>query len=180
MAKMVAGEGTTGGASPTTPTTPAAPSTPAASALAAFLRAKARMLNQDFYNYLFIVLASLIVSMVIWRVGFETAKYVRTMASLNNDTQKYFAIPSSGFAKFKKHVLYAPIFGKRHNREIQMGRAVNVGTLPTRLQFVFLLAYFSTNVAFCVVSINWDQSYATVAQEIRNRTGILAVVNMVG
>ncbi|KAB8297074.1 hypothetical protein EYC80_002463 [Monilinia laxa] len=181
MAKLVAGEGTTGGASSTTPTTPsaAAPTTPAAAVLAALLRAKAKMLNQDFYNYLFIVLASLIVSMVIWRVGFETAKYVRTMVSLNNDTQRYFATPSSGFAKFKKHVLYAPIFGKRHNREIQMGRAINVGTLPTRLQFVFLLAYFSTNVAFCVVSINWDQSYATVAQEIRNRTGVLAVVNMI-
>ncbi|RAL60812.1 hypothetical protein DID88_009916 [Monilinia fructigena] len=178
MANMVAGEGTTGGASSTAPSA-AAPTTPAAAALASLLRAKAKMLNQDFYNYLFIVLSSLIVSMVIWRVGFETAKYVRTMASLNNDTQKYFATPSSGFAKFKKHVLYAPIFGKRHNREIQMGRAINVGTLPTRLQFVFLLAYFSTNVAFCVVSINWDQSYATVAQEIRNRTGILAVVNMI-
>jgi hypothetical protein len=43
-----------------------------------------------------------------------------------------------------------------------------------------LTGYFGTNVAFCVVSIDWSQSYATVAKELRNRTGILSVVNMVG
>lgn len=177
MAKAVAGASSSS-TTTTTATTPAAKA--AAAAAAAALKAEAAAFNQAFYDYIFIVLASLIVAMIFWRVGIETVKYVRTMASLNNETQKYFAIPSSGFAKFKKHVLYAPIFSKRHNREIQMGRAVNVGTLPTRLQFVFLLGYFATNIAFCVVSISWDQAYATVAQQVRNRTGILAVVNMVG
>ncbi|KAI9646232.1 hypothetical protein NHQ30_005672 [Ciborinia camelliae] len=173
MAKIVAGEGPAGGSSSTTATTPAA-----AAAIAA-AKAKAGMLNKAFYHYLLIVLSSLIVAMIFWRVGMETVKYVRTMASLNNETQRYFAVPSSGFAKFKKHVLYAPIFGKRHNREIQIGRAVNVGTLPTRLQFVFLLAYFGTNIAFCVVSITWNQAYAVVCAQVRNRTGVLAVVNMI-
>ncbi|CAD6442954.1 eb82d457-0c2a-4e74-9d9c-c6369a82111a [Sclerotinia trifoliorum] len=176
MAKMVAGEAASGSYTPTTPTTPEAK---ASAAAAAALKAKAAMFNQDFHDYIFIVLASLIVAMVVWRVGMESVKYVRTMASLNNETQRYFAIPSLGFAKFKKHVLYAPIFGKRHNREIQIGKAVNVGTLPTRFQFAFLLAYFGTNIAFCAVSITWDQSYTAVAQQLRNRTGILAVINMI-
>lgn len=176
ITKMVASEQTTGGASSNTPSTPAAK---AAATAAKALQTKAKMLNQDFYNYLFIVLGSLVVAMICWRVGIESIKHIRTMASLNNETQRYFAIPSSGYARFKKHVLYAPVFSKRHNREIQMGRAVNVGTLPTRLQFVFLMFYFATNIAFCVVSINWDQSYATVTQQVRNRTGILAVINMV-
>lgn len=176
MGKIVAGEAPSGSSS-TTATTPAAK---AAAAAAAAIKAKASMFNQDFHDYIFIVLASLIGGMVVWRVVLESVKYIRTMASLNNETQRYFAVPSSGFAKFKKHVLYAPVFSKRHNREIQMGRAINVGTLPTRFQLAFLLAYFGTNIAFCVVSITWDQSYATVAQQLRNRTGILAVVNMVG
>ncbi|QSZ34987.1 hypothetical protein DSL72_007849 [Monilinia vaccinii-corymbosi] len=171
MAEMAAGQGTTG--------KPPSAASPAVTAAAAALRAKANLLNQDFYHYLFFVLASLAVAMVVWRVAMETIKYVRTMASLNSETQRFFAIPSSRFAKFKKHVLYAPILGKRHNREMQLGRAVNVGTLPTRLQFFFLLGYFATNIAFCLVSISWSESFETVAKQVRNRTGILAVVNMI-
>ncbi|KAM3070226.1 hypothetical protein ACMFMG_010063 [Clarireedia jacksonii] len=151
----------------------------AAAAAAKALQANAAALNQDFYNYIFIVLAALVVSLFFWRSGNELVKYVRHMASLNNETQRYFAIPSAGYARFKKHILYAPIFGKRHNREIQLTKAINVGTLPTRFQLAFLLAYFGTNVAFCVVSIDWSQSFTTVARELRNRTGILAVVNMI-
>lgn len=141
--------------------------------------AKANALNQDFYNYIFIVLASLIVALTIWRVGGESVKYIRTTTSLNNDTQSYFAVPSKRFASIKKHILYAPVFNKRHNREIQLSSAINVGTLPTRFQLFFLLAYFGTNVIFCVYSIAWDQPLSTVCRQLRNRTGILAVVNMV-
>ncbi|KAH8658743.1 ferric reductase like transmembrane component-domain-containing protein [Tricladium varicosporioides] len=141
--------------------------------------ANANALNQDFYNYIFIVLASLIVALTIWRVGGESVKYIRTTTSLNNDTQSYFAVPSKRFASIKKHILYAPIFNKRHNREIQLSSAINVGTLPTRFQLFFLLAYFGTNVLFCVYSIAWDQPLSTVCRQLRNRTGILAVVNMI-
>ena len=137
------------------------------------------VLNQDFYNYVFIILASLTVALAMWRIGMESVKYVRTLTCLNNDTQRYFAAPSHTFAAIKKNLLYAPIFGKRHNREIQLSSAVNVGTLPTRFQLLFVAGYFGTNVAFCVVSIQWDAAYTTVCQELRNRTGILAVVNLV-
>lgn len=136
-------------------------------------------LNQDFYNYIFIVLASLIVALGIWRFGIESVKYVRTLTCLNNDTQRYFAVPSRAFAAIKKNILYAPVFRKRHNREIQLSAAINVGTLPTRFQLVFLAGYFGTNIAFCVVSIQWSASYKTVCDQLRNRTGTLAVVNMV-
>ena len=101
------------------------------------------------------------------------------MACLNNDTQRYFVAPSQAFASFKKHLIYAPVFSKRHNREFKLSAAVNVGTLPTRLQLLFLMAYFGTNVVFCVVSITWDGAFATVCQQLMNRTGVLAVVNMV-
>ncbi|TVY51271.1 Ferric/cupric reductase transmembrane component 1, partial [Lachnellula cervina] len=118
-------------------------------------------------------------SFALWRVGIESVKYVRTLTCLNNDTQKYFAAPSKRWASFKKHLLYAPVFSKRHNREIQLSSAMNVGTLPTRFQLMFLLSYFGTNVLFCVYSIDWALPAASSAKELRNRTGILAVVNMI-
>jgi hypothetical protein len=151
----------------------------AAATAAKALQAKAGMLNQEFYDYLFIICASLIVFFFLWRVGMESVKYVRTLTCLNNDTQRYFAIPQDKWASFKKHLLYAPVFSKRHNREFQLSSALNMGTLPTRFQLLFLAGYLGTNVAFCVVSINWNQPLATYAKELRNRTGILAVVNMV-
>ena len=141
--------------------------------------AEANVLNQDFYNYLFIICGSLVVAMIMWRTSTELVKYVRQLTSLNNDTQSYFVAPSEKFASFKKHLLYAPVFSKRHNREFQLSSAVNMGTLPTRLQLAFLIGYFGTNIAFCVVSINWDLAYADTLKQVRNRTGILSVVNMV-
>jgi len=135
--------------------------------------------NNDFYNYIFIILASLTLGMFFWRVGMESVKYMRKITCVNNDTQNYFAVPSGKWASFKKHLLYAPVLGKRHNKEIMLSAAVNVGTLPTRFQFLFLASYLGTNVAFCVVSITWDGSYSSVTRQLRTRTGMLAVVNMI-
>ncbi|TVY84944.1 Ferric reductase transmembrane component [Lachnellula suecica] len=175
VARMVSAQSSTAATATSKAATPSA----AAAAAAKVAAANAGALNQDFYNYIFIILASLIAALTIWRVGMESIKYIRTLTSLNNDTQTYFAIPTKGWAGFKKHVLYAPIFSKRHNREIQLSSAINVGTLPTRFQLAFLLSYFGTNILFCVYSIDWDQPLAIAAKELRNRTGILAVVNMI-
>lgn len=168
--------------SETTPAQQAASTTtanPAAAQETAALQAHATVLNDRFYNYLFIVLSSLIVALTIWRLTNEAVKYVRKLTCLNNERQLYFVKASPSFASFKKHFLYAPILGKRHNREFKISAAVNVGTLPTRLQALFVLAYLGTNVAYCVVGIDWDQSFVTVAKELRNRAGILAVTNLV-
>lgn len=156
-----------------------AAATGAAAAAAAAMAKNAQVWNQDFYNYIFVVLASLVVALMLWRVCLESIKYVRTLACLNNDTQAYFVKPTKHWANLKKHVLYAPVFGKRHNKEIMLSSAMNVGTLPTRFQLFFLAGYLGTNIAFCVVSIDWNSGFATAAKELRNRTGILAVVNMV-
>lgn len=80
----------------------------AAAAAAKALTTQAAVFNQDFYDYIFIVLASVIAALILWRVTIESIKYVRTLACLNNDTQRYFARPSSRWASFKKHLLYAP------------------------------------------------------------------------
>jgi hypothetical protein len=41
-----------------------------------------------------------------------------------------------GWSNIKKYILYAPLGKKRHNRELQLSSAVNVGTLPSWAQKV--------------------------------------------
>ncbi|KAJ0167754.1 Ferric/cupric reductase transmembrane component 2 [Colletotrichum tanaceti] len=135
--------------------------------------------NKALSNYLFYICASVSAAVIIWRVWTVIVKYVRTVACLNNDNQRYFAQSDSKVSWMKKNVLYAPVFSKRHNREIQLSSAINVGTLPSRLQLMFLAGYLATNIAFCVINIPFAGSFAAAASQLRNRTGTLAVVNMI-
>lgn len=137
------------------------------------------MENESLSRFLLIVCGGLSVLVIIWRVTHLIVQYVRTAVCLTNDTQRYFATPSSKSSWLKKNILYAPMFSKRHNREFQLSKAINVGTLPTRFQFFFLLAYFALNIAFCVINIPWVGSYVDAAKQIRNRSGTLATVNMI-
>jgi len=140
---------------------------------------EAALENQALSNYLFYICASISAALIIWRVWTVIVKYVRTVASLNNDNQRYFAQSDSKVSWIKRNVLYAPVFSKRHNREIQLSSAINVGTLPSRFQLLFLTGYLATNIAFCVIDIPFAGSFADAAKQLRNRTGTLAVVNMI-
>ena len=135
--------------------------------------------NELLSHYLFAVLGCLAAVLIIWRCLNVLVRYVRQVTCLNNDTQRYFAAPSAKVSFFKKTMQYAPILTKRHNREFALSSAVNMGTLPTRLQLVVLTGYFATNVAFCVLNISFHENFDSVADQLRNRTGVLAVVNMV-
>ncbi|KAK4167545.1 ferric reductase like transmembrane component-domain-containing protein [Cladorrhinum sp. PSN259] len=137
------------------------------------------LVNEALSHYLLLVLGGIAVVVGGWRVATLLHRYLRQVTCLHNDTQRYFSKASPKFAWFQKNILYAPIFSKRHNREFQVSSAVNVGTLPSRLQLVFLLGYLATNVAFCVITIDFSQPLRQVATLIRNRTGYLAVVNMI-
>lgn len=130
-------------------------------------------------NYLLVVLGSISVVLLAYRLTMLLIRYVRTVTCLYNDTQRYFAEGSERYSWFKRNVQYSPILSKRHNREFQLSSALNVGTLPTRLQLVFLLGYFATNVAFCVMTIDYSGDLKTVAGLVRNRTGYLSVMNMI-
>ncbi|CAJ2506896.1 Uu.00g080820.m01.CDS01 [Anthostomella pinea] len=137
------------------------------------------MENESMSNYLLIICGAVSVALIIWRVTTSIQRYVRHVSSLTNDTQRYFANPSSKFSWIKKNLLYSPMFRKRHNREFQISSAINVGTLPTRFQFLFLVGYVATNVAFCVVNIPFAESFEDAAKQLRNRSGTLATVNMI-
>jgi hypothetical protein len=131
------------------------------------------------YLYLLLLFMPMIVGLALWRILLESTRYVRTLTSLNNPTQRFFASPDHLFAAFKKSVLYAPIFSKRHNREFQLSAAVNMGTLPTRFQLLFLLAYFGINVAYCVVGVSFSSGIAVFGPQLRNKSGVISVFNMV-
>lgn len=135
--------------------------------------------NNLLSNYLYIIIGSLSVACILWRISTVCLQYVRTVTSLHNDTQRYYAVPDSTVSWFKRNVQYAPIFRARHNREIQLSSAVNIGTLPSRFQLVFLVCYIATNVIFAVMGIDYHGNFETAADQLRNRTGVLAVVNMV-
>lgn len=136
-------------------------------------------MNLNLSNYLYIVCGVVSAIVIIWKVTENLIRYTRHIVCLNNDQQRYFALPSPWLSWAKQHMLYAPVLRKRHNREIQLSSALNVGTLPTRFQLLFLTAYFATNVAFCVIDIPFQDSYENVARLIRNRSGVLATINLV-
>lgn len=126
-----------------------------------------------------ICLAAVVGALAIYRVVMLSIHYVRTLTCLNNPTQKYFMMPTSLYALFKEHILYAPMFRKRHNREFRLSSALHMGMLPTRFQSVFLACVLGMNVAFCLVGIDFHQPYVKTLGVLRNRTGSLAVVNLI-
>ncbi|KAK0387769.1 hypothetical protein NLU13_4014 [Sarocladium strictum] len=79
----------------------------------------------------------------------------------------------------KKYVIYAPLWKKRHNREIRLSSVLHFGTLPSRLHFIILFVYLGCNFAYMFL-LNWhnENRYAFCA-ELRGRSGTLALVNMV-
>lgn len=81
--------------------------------------------------------------------------------------------------RIKKHLLYAPLYKKRHNREFQLSKAINVGTLPSRVHTILLGLYFASNIVYCCFINYGEHNKAALIAEVRGRTGHLAVVNMV-
>jgi hypothetical protein len=79
----------------------------------------------------------------------------------------------------KKHITYAPLWNKRHNREFRLSSAVNIGTLPSRFHTVLLSALLISNVAYCAaLDYSVENKWAIMAQ-LRGRSGVLSLANMV-
>ncbi|PKS09535.1 hypothetical protein jhhlp_004152 [Lomentospora prolificans] len=80
---------------------------------------------------------------------------------------------------FKRHFLYAPLWKKRHNREIKLSAAMNMGTLPSRFHFVLLSILIGSNIIYMFV-LNWqNENMYSFCAELRGRSGTLSMVNMV-
>ncbi|KAF1819776.1 metalloreductase [Dissoconium aciculare CBS 342.82] len=141
--------------------------------------------NQD-QNYLLINVACgafmlLLVITFAYRWLDMSKAYLRFVTSLGTEgDQRYWQQNHTTFWPWlKRNLLYAPLFRVRHNREIQLSKAISIGTLPSRFHTVLLGLYLASNLAYCLI-LDWRQpnQYAVIA-ELRGRSGILAAFNLI-
>ena len=93
--------------------------------------------------------------------------------------QRYWMYDHTHFwPRTKKNLVYAPLWKVRHNKEIQLSKAMTIGTLPSRYHSILLLLYLASNIAYCV-AINWSNADYEVIAELRGRSGILAAINLI-
>ncbi|KAI1760946.1 ferric reductase like transmembrane component-domain-containing protein [Hypoxylon sp. FL1150] len=125
------------------------------------------------------IMALIVLSIRLIEIGWTKLRHVSSI-SAPADRQTYWKRSQwTWMPNLKKHLIYAPLWKKRHNREIRLSSAISIGTLPSRLHFVILGVYLLSNIIY-MFSENWSQEngYA-LAAEIRGRSGTLALVNMV-
>ncbi|KAI4278140.1 MAG: hypothetical protein LQ337_001217 [Flavoplaca oasis] len=141
-------------------------------------RAAAAVDNTLFARYTLTVLGGIVFLLMIFRVVIHTVRYIRTLTCLNNDTQRYFRTPNLAYGAIKQHLLYAPLFRRRHLRELHFGW-FHLGYVPTRFQSLFLAAVIIMNITLSVTGIEWNGTRAAALSHLRNRTGTLSVINMI-
>ncbi|CAI7573540.1 unnamed protein product [Penicillium discolor] len=135
-----------------------------------------------FTRAIYVSLSVVAVALFCGRVAQISHAYLRqiTASSADKRQQAFWAQEQSAWwSNIKKYILYAPLGRKRHNRELQLSSAVNVGTLPSRLQTILVALYFASQVAYCIVLDYSVNSKASLMAELRGRSGTLAVINMV-
>jgi hypothetical protein len=142
--------------------------------------------NQDnnmlFTDVLWWTLGGMGFIMLLIRIGSLAWAKLRLVAAMSQPGHKQEYWKRSQWHRMpglKTGLIYAPLWKKRHNREIRLSSAVNMGTLPSRLHALILFIYLASNVAYMLV-LDWDQEnkYALCA-ELRGRSGTLSVVNMI-
>jgi hypothetical protein len=116
---------------------------------------------------------------MVYCATLHAVAFFRTAACVNSDKQRYFAQPNSFHATFRKHLADAPLLRKRHHREFKLSSATNIGTLPSRAQMLFLMLYVGASVLLTVWDINWNQERRAIYGALIERTGMLAIMNMV-
>ncbi|EYE99075.1 ferric reductase family protein [Aspergillus ruber CBS 135680] len=131
-----------------------------------------------------IVVSILAVAFIVFcgriaQISHSTLRHVTSLGS-SRKQQTYWSVEESSlWTNIKKHVLYAPLGRKRHNREIQLSSAVNIGTLPSRFQMIMIILYIACQFAYCLLLDYKANVKEALVAELRGRSGTLAVLNMV-
>jgi len=132
-------------------------------------------------NILTISFMCLLAATLLYRwlhMGNSHVRHLMTMGGCED--QRYWMYNHSTFwPKVKKSLLYAPLGRERHNKEIQLSKAVSIGTLPSRFHTTLLVLYFASNLVYCLL-LDWsrEDSFSVVA-ELRGRSGELAALNLI-
>lgn len=105
--------------------------------------------------------------------------YSRQLAVMSNPEHQTFWKNNRGdwWPWLKKHVIYAPLWKKRHNQEIALSSAVNVGTLPGRAHFMLLCIYSIFTLAW-TLTLPYSRPRVEVVAALRGRSGAIAVFNL--
>lgn len=137
-----------------------------------------------FYSHiLWGTIAVLFLIILIIKLLHHANAHIRHLTSMGSwlEQDTYWAQERGTFwPALKEKLLYAPLNKKRHNREIQLSKAINVGTLPSRLHALILGLYLTSNIIYCCLLDYSVSNRESLIAEVRGRTGHLAVVNMVG
>lgn len=141
---------------------------------------------EAYVDYTFVIFAVAVALVLLWRIPSTWIRHRRQKCTVNAnaaaDAGASTALQSSAIsAAFKKHVLYAPIFRRRKNRDMVLkpSSKINLGTLPTRLEATFILAYVAVNIIFVFVDVDYTAKTGSMLYSIRNRAGAVATANMV-
>lgn len=113
------------------------------------------------------------------QIGNAHLRHLHTLTA-NPEQQSFWTRNRSSFAtRLRKHLLYAPLGKKRHNREMQLSSAINMGTLPSRFHATLLILYVLSNIAYCAALDYGGKNKAERLAQLRGRTGVLSVANMI-
>lgn len=136
--------------------------------------------NYLFVNILLFTFVALCLLTLLYRLSRKASAHVRHISTLGASNQAYWSYNTSAWwPALKRHLSYAPLWKVRHNREIQLSAAVNVGTLPSRFHTILLLVYLASNLAYCLVLDYSLSDRAVIVAQLRGRTGVLAAINMI-
>lgn len=125
------------------------------------------------------IVALIILTIRLIEISWTKLRQVSAMCQ-DGEKQNYWKYSQwTWMPRWKKNIIYAPLWNKRHNREIRISSAINVGTLPSRLHAILLGGYLGSNLIYMFV-LNWEnQNKYAFCAELRGRSGTLAAVNMV-
>ena len=147
---------------------------------------EAQLAQNPFFGQLVaFVLLGVVGVFFIYNVVTASIRYIRKLICLNDDSQRYFRSPNAIYAWIKKHILYAPLFTRRHSKQMRVG-PYEAGILPSRFQALLLLGIIAMNVTFAAYGMEWHgvprdnpMPKQTLLGHLRNRAGTLAVSNMI-
>ena len=117
----------------------------------------------------------------IHRLVIAAHRHQRLQRALREPSQRRFVQPNVLKSFLNRHLIHAPLFGHRHNREFRSSgcRGFHLGTLPTRTETIFLGCYIALNAAFCIVSVRWMDGPSLWLRDLRDTMGALAIGNLV-
>jgi len=122
--------------------------------------------------------AIIVVSLVIYSAAVKFSRYLRTIACLNTENQRYFNDPPIIFGLFKKHIADAPLFRKRHHRELMIGKKIHMGSIPNRAQAIFVVGYVTAMLVLTFIHIDYTKPEKYIHSYLMKRSGTLAVFNL--